>query len=284
MFKFPVTIDNIADVPAEFAACYVKAEDGDSATLIDELKKQIVDGEGRQKALGVERKRADTAERALKDWKAKAGVETPDALAELISEKDSEHEAALAAARQGSGKDDADVAKRIDAAKEDLARKHSKEIDRLTGERDAALKKSDTMRASMEKNMREEAAVRAIAANKGNVRLLKPHIIANTRVQEEDGEYFLRVVDPEDNELRYDGDGKPMTVEGFVASLRGIDDFANAFEADGASGGGARTTKTLGKNPVKNPWSKDTFNLTDQMRINKENPAMAAALKAAAVR
>lgn len=33
---------------------------------------------------------------------------------------------------------------------------------------------------------------------------------------------------------------------------------------------------------IKNPWKKETFNLTEQMRILRENPPLAARLKAEA--
>ncbi|WDU82280.1 hypothetical protein [Caloramator sp. Dgby_cultured_2] len=33
---------------------------------------------------------------------------------------------------------------------------------------------------------------------------------------------------------------------------------------------------------IKNPWAKETFNLTEQAKILKENPALAEQLKAAA--
>lgn len=41
-------------------------------------------------------------------------------------------------------------------------------------------------------------------------------------------------------------------------------------------------TPQTGKIAAKNPWAKDTFNLTEQGKIFKENPAMAKSLMAAA--
>ena len=60
---------------------------------------------------------------------------------------------------------------------------------------------------------------------------------------------------------------------------------ANAFLLAGVQGGA-----NLGGNPIGgnnnpsevNPWSKGTFNLTKQAKIIKENPTLAAQLKAAA--
>lgn len=285
MFKFPLTVADISEVPTEFQAIYVKSEADDSATLIDDLKKRVEVTENLQKTLTTERKGRADAEREVKAWKAKSGTDTAEALADLLTAREAEYETAIAAAREQTGDKDGDLAKRIEQVKEDLQRKHVKDIEKLTSERDEIKRRSESMRVSMEKNMREEAAVRAIAANKGNVKLLKPHVMARTKVVEEDGEYVLRVVD-EDGDARYDGDGKHMSVELLVTSLKGTDDFMAAFDSDGATGGGTRAARANmgGKSPNKNPWSKETFNLTEQMRISKENPAMASALKSSAVR
>lgn len=50
-------------------------------------------------------------------------------------------------------------------------------------------------------------------------------------------------------------------------------------KAQGGTGSGAPANAGTGD---KNPWSKEHFNLTEQLRLNKENPAKAAQLKAAA--
>lgn len=50
-------------------------------------------------------------------------------------------------------------------------------------------------------------------------------------------------------------------------------------KAEGGTGSGAPATAAPA---VKNPWLKESFNLTEQIRISKENPTLAAQLKAAA--
>jgi hypothetical protein len=54
---------------------------------------------------------------------------------------------------------------------------------------------------------------------------------------------------------------------------------AGGGAAGDASGGGATTRTTRS---VKNPFRKDTWNLTEQMRLQKSDPQLAARLKAAA--
>lgn len=54
--------------------------------------------------------------------------------------------------------------------------------------------------------------------------------------------------------------------------------------ASGSSGAGASTSARMGvvSSSIKNPWARDSMNLTEQGRILRENPAQAAALQAAA--
>jgi hypothetical protein len=92
----------------------------------------------------------------------------------------------------------------------------------------------------------------------------------------------------------FEGDGKtvrvgkdgitPMTLEEWVDTQ--VSDAPHLFESnagggaasDAAGGGGAARTNRS----VKNPFRKDTWNLTEQMKLQKSDPQLAARLKAAA--
>lgn len=52
------------------------------------------------------------------------------------------------------------------------------------------------------------------------------------------------------------------------------------LKTPGARGSGYNPNGRAGE--VKNPWAKGSFNLTEQLRLSDENPALAAQLKAAA--
>jgi hypothetical protein len=74
----------------------------------------------------------------------------------------------------------------------------------------------------------------------------------------------------------------PMTLAEWVDMQ--VSDAPHLFEpnagggaAGNASGGGASTRAS-----VKNPFRKETWNLTEQMKLQKSDPALAARLKAAA--
>jgi hypothetical protein len=55
------------------------------------------------------------------------------------------------------------------------------------------------------------------------------------------------------------------------------------FEANAGSGAAGSGGGVTGNRSVKNPFRKETFNLTEAMKIEKNDPALAARLKAAAV-
>jgi hypothetical protein len=82
---------------------------------------------------------------------------------------------------------------------------------------------------------------------------------------------------------RYGKDGiTPMTLEEWVDTQ--VADAPHLFESNaggGAAGNGAGGAAGSQRS-VKNPFRKETWNLTEQMKIQKSDPPLAARLKAAA--
>lgn len=88
----------------------------------------------------------------------------------------------------------------------------------------------------------------------------------------------------------FDGDGEtprvgkdgvsPMTLAEWVEAL--VADAPHLFESN--SGGGAAGTGAggAGSGTVKNPWRKDTWNVTEQMKLERTDPQQAARLETAA--
>src|SRR3974390_324865 len=72
----------------------------------------------------------------------------------------------------------------------------------------------------------------------------------------------------------------PMTLAEWVDGLVG--DAPHLFEANAGSGAAGSGSGGVGNRSVKNPFRKESFNLTEQMKIEKTDPALAARLKAAA--
>ncbi len=83
--------------------------------------------------------------------------------------------------------------------------------------------------------------------------------------------------------VRYGRDGiTPMTLEEWVDAQ--VADAPHLFESN--AGGGAAGNPAGGgtgsQRSVKNPFRKETWNLTEQMKLQKTDPTLAARLKAAA--
>jgi hypothetical protein len=81
-----------------------------------------------------------------------------------------------------------------------------------------------------------------------------------------------------------DDDGKSLSVDesGFKEYLKCSKLFAPLVLDVSSVGGKGRNGSTGGSSNIKNPWAKDTFNLTQQARVMQENPQLAATLKSQA--
>lgn len=83
--------------------------------------------------------------------------------------------------------------------------------------------------------------------------------------------------------VRYGKDGvTPMTLEEWVDAQ--VSDAPHLFEsnAGGGAAGNAAGGGVSGRGSVKNPFRKETWNLTEQMKLQKTDPQLVARLKAAA--
>lgn len=93
--------------------------------------------------------------------------------------------------------------------------------------------------------------------------------------------------------VAYDGNGNKLYSRARPGELADFDEALEALieqyphkdhilKASGANGGGAPTSGKSGAQISNNPFKKDTLNLTEQARIQRENPQLAARLKAEA--
>ena len=72
----------------------------------------------------------------------------------------------------------------------------------------------------------------------------------------------------------------PMTLAEWVDAL--VSDAPHLFEANAGGGAAGSGSGGAGNRSVKNPFRKESWNLTEQMKIQKSDPQLAARLKAAA--
>ena len=81
--------------------------------------------------------------------------------------------------------------------------------------------------------------------------------------------------------VRYGRDGvTPMTLEEWT-DLQ-VQEAPHLFESNAGGGAPGNSSGGAGNKAVKNPFRKETWNLTEQMKLQKSDPQLAARLRAAA--
>jgi myosin heavy subunit len=267
-FDFPLTVDALDAIPEKYRALYVEEDgeiklEGDLFSKIDKLAKTI----------DKERKRAKDAERDAKSWGDVGG--SPDEVKAKLEEIEGKHAEEIAKLQKLID-EKGDSAGKIEKIK--------KELEKASHE---AISKKDEELRSMEGTLRvhlmESAAKAAIAEEKGRVKPLLPYVLNKLSFVKDNGKYDVRVLD-EDGEVRLTKDGRDMGIRELVQELKADQDFSALFEGSGTTGSGSSPKGSAGGSgsAQKNPWAKDTFNLTEQMKLTQESPALAAKLKAQA--
>jgi predicted HicB family RNase H-like nuclease len=119
----------------------------------------------------------------------------------------------------------------------------------------------------------------ALAEANGDAKLLTPHIQTRLKAEMVGDDVTITVLA---------ADGKPMlvgdkaaTVKDLLSELKADASFARGFGAVNSKGSDAHQSTSTFRGLV-NPWHKDSSNLTERGRIAKEDPALAAAMRAAA--
>lgn len=267
-FEFPFNVSNIEDVPEKYRPFYERQGDEGDYFLDSELHAKITK---LVESLEKERKRSKDAAREAKQW-TELG-ESPDAVKAQIEALKQAHAEELEQMKKLID-EKGDAKEKFERLRQDLLKQHAQELaskDELVAQ----------MKATLRKHIVESAAKSAIAEAKGKVKPLLPYVLQKVDMIEENGTYRAVVID-EDGEPRLTRDGKEMDIRGLVEELKADPEFQPLFEAAPVSGSGARNSNvsspgTLGV--ASNPWNPKTRNLTQQMILERTNPALAARLK-----
>ena len=163
------------------------------------------------------------------------------------------------------------VENRIKGVKADL----EKQIATLSGERDALTGRLTSIQI--------DQGVLTVATKRGLRPTAIPDITARARS-------IFRLVngvptafEPDGKALRYGKDGlTPMTLEEWVDAQ--VSEAPHLFESNAGGGAAGNGSGGVGgsKASVKNPFRKESWNLTEQMKLQKTDPQLAVRLKAAA--
>ncbi len=90
-----------------------------------------------------------------------------------------------------------------------------------------------------------------------------------------------RAFEADGQSVRYGKDGvTPMTLEEWVDTQ--VAEAPHLFESNAGSGAAGNGSSGAGNRSVKNPFRKESWNLTEQMKLQKSDPQLAARLRAAA--
>jgi hypothetical protein len=205
-----------------------------------------------------------------------------------------------------------DLKKRFDGIDPDEVRKLADEKQRLEEERQLKAGEIDKVVESRIKGLRGDwekqvatlnserdalnARLTAIQIDQGVItaatkRGLRPTAIADITARARNVFKLVnggpRAFEADNQSVRYGKDGvTPMTLEEWVDTQ--VAEAPHLFESNAGSGGGGAASQYgngsggAGNRSVKNPFRKESWNLTEQMKLQKSDPQLAARLRAAA--
>ena len=145
------------------------------------------------------------------------------------------------------------VAEALKVKTADMVGQFAKEKDGLVGERDGAL-------GQLKDVLVKNACIEALTSAGGKSKLMLPVMERLVRMRK-DGDHFIAEVVNEKGEPRVgDSQGNPMTIPQFVEELKGMDDYAPAFDGSGSTGSG---NKGGDKKKVAKSANKGSVNQSD---------------------
>jgi hypothetical protein len=247
---------NQQEIPAEHAALYVER---DGAFVLDAdgaVEKSKLD-EFRQTNVALLKERNELKQRF-------EGMD-PDEFRKLADEKRKlEEEKQLKA-----GEVDRVVESRVKGLKAEW----DKQIAAVTSERDTLMSRLTAIQI--------DQGVITTATKRGLRPTAIPDITSRARVVFKLVNGVPQAFEADGQTVRYGKDGvTPMTLEEWVDAQ--VADAPHLFESNAGSGAAGNASGGGGNRSVKNPFRKETWNLTEQMKVQKSDPQLAARLKAAA--
>lgn len=130
--------------------------------------------------------------------------------------------------------------------------------------------------------IRNEISNAASVAKALNPRLVELAVAPFVKVEEVDGVgKVIRVVEADGSPRVNIKTGKPLTIVELMEEMKQSEEYAMLFSG-GTSGANSSTTHSFNNSNIKNPWKKESFNLTLQGQIVKQSPELAARLRAEA--
>ncbi|MEI7732916.1 MAG: hypothetical protein WCO56_25315 [Verrucomicrobiota bacterium] len=244
------------EIPAEHAGFYTERDGAwhlDAEGVVEKTKLDEI----RASNLALAKERDELRQRF-------EGID-PDEVRKLATEKQKLEEAAQLKA----GEVDKVVENRIKGLKADW----DKQVLGLTGERDALNARLVTIQI--------DQGVLTVATKRGLRPTAIPDITARARTVFRLVNGVPTAYEADGKTVRYGKDGiTPMTLEEWTDQQ--VAEAPHLFESNAGGGAAGNASGAVGSRAVKNPFRKETWNLTEQMKLQKSDPGLAARLKAAA--
>ena len=172
---------------------------------------------------------------------------------------------------QAKGHKPEELEKIIENRVKSLKSEWEKQITGLTTERDALNARLTTIQI--------DQGVTTVATKRGLRPTAIPDITSRARSVFRLVNGVPTAFEADGKTVRYGKDGiTPMTLEEWIDTQ--VSEAPHLFESN--SGGGAASNSARTQPSVKNPFKRETWNLTEQMKLQKTDPQLAARLKAAA--
>ena len=243
-------------IPAEQAALYVE-RDGVFVLDADGVVEKAKLDEFRNTNVALLKERDDLKKRF-------EGID-PDEVRKLADEKRKLEEAQQLKTGE--------VDKVIEARVKNLRAELEKQVFTLTSERDALNARLVTIQI--------DQGVITAATKRGLRPTAIPDITSRARLLFKLVNGTPRAFEADGQTVRYGRDGvTPMTLEEWVDAQ--VSEAPHLFESNAGGGAAGNGSGGVGNKSVKNPFRRETWNLTEQMKLQKTDPQLAARLKAAA--
>lgn len=236
-FETNRVVDDVADVPERYRPLYTEATEGDDAgkhVLIESVRPLIEAYSGTSKAL--EKARSDKSSASDESAKRRLALKAFDEMAEELGIEAGDDGLAITLRSHitelmQKAKNGEEVRIDLNKIKIDFDKKQQAAVAVKDGE-------IEKLRADLFDTKVSDVASRAITRAKGSPDLLLPLVERRCKVIEEDGRYVVRVVDTQ-GDIRGDGKGGWLTVEGLIDEMKSQEMYARAFDSETPGGGGS---------------------------------------------
>jgi len=236
-FKFSEneTVADISVVPQEFQAHYTEADvDGKKVFTISDASRPLVNAyEGVSSALS--KAQSDKKQASDESARRRNALKEYDSIYDNLGLSDDDRTADGILGQINELMDQVKGGKEVKINLDKINSENAKRMEELAAAKD---EKYNKLQASLVKHMVTEAATASIAKEKGSVELLLPIVAGQCKVVEDADGYTVRVVDSQ-GDVRSDGLGGMMGIDGLIKELKGSNVYARAFDSETPSGSGA---------------------------------------------